>query len=337
MDETGSLVGIVAESGTNETRIVPAVTMRGAIDRVLAQRASAPQPWLGVRGDDVFKFTVEQWKDIGWKPELALPLIRSRQGVLLTSVAPGTPAATAGLRPGDVISRINGRAVRGVGDLSPLLREAGVGRTVDFTVWRALEQSPVELPVMLSGTRSPAIATAEAELKAARASLYAIELELRAAGFAASAGQGANAAHLKELEARQRRLRLQAETAEARMAEARRQANEPARPSLFEPKGANVLRPLRPLGLEVIGLTPRSAAGLRAKGGVLVVSVAPESPAAAGGLRSGDVIETLNGRSFTRREIGKLLDEAGPAPLPVGVVREGQRLEVTLKLGPELR
>ncbi|HEU4595657.1 MAG TPA: PDZ domain-containing protein [Pyrinomonadaceae bacterium] len=337
MDETGALVGIVAESGPNQTRIVPAVTMRGAIDRVLAQRASVPQPWLGVRGDDVFKFSVQQWEEIGWKPELALPLIQSRQGVLLTSVAPGTPAASAGLRPGDVISRINGREVRGVGDLSPLLREAGVGQTVGFTVWRAFEKSPVELPVMLSGTRSPAISTAEAELKAARASLYALELELRTAYLAARNQQGANAAHLKELEARQRALRLQAETAEARMAQARRQANEPARPSFFEPKGTTVLRPLRALGLEVIGLTPRSAASLQAKGGVLVVSVAPDSPAAAGGLRTGDVIETLNGRSFSRLEIRKLLAEAGSAPLPVGVVREGQRLSLTLKLGPELR
>jgi S1-C subfamily serine protease len=266
-----------------------------------------------------------------------MELIRSRQGVLLTSVAPGTPAASAGLRPGDVISRINGREVRGVGDLSPLLREAGVGQTADFTVWRAFEKSPVELPVMLSGTRSPAMATAEAELKAARVSLYTLELELRAAGLATRNEQAATDARAKELEARLRAARLQAETAEARVAEARRYANEPARPALFEPKGANVLRPLRSLGLEVVGLTPRSAAGLRAKGGVLVVSVAPESPASAGGLRSGDVIETLNGQSFTRLEIRKLLADAGSAPLPVGVVREGHRLSLTLKLGPELR
>ncbi len=347
MNESGELVGIVAESGSTETRIVPAATMRGAIDRVLARRASVPQPWLGVRGDDVFKFTVQQWEDIGWKPELAMPLIQSRQGVLLTSVAPGTPAATAGLRPGDVISRINGREVRGVGDLSPLLREAGVGRTADFTVWRAFEKSPVELPVMLSGTRSPAIATAEAELKAARASLYALELELRGAARAPVAEPGvADArrqqmrveARQKEVEALMREVKLQAEAAEARVAEARRLANEPARALRFELRGpTTVLRPLRPFGLEVIGLTQRSAARLQAKGGVLVVSVAPESPAAASGMRLGDVIETVNGQTFTRLDLRKRLADAGTAPLPVGVVREGQRLSLMLKLGPGLQ
>jgi S1-C subfamily serine protease len=66
---------------------------------------------------------------------------------------------------------------------------------------------------------------------------------------------------------------------------------------------------------------------------VLVVSVAPESPAEASGLRTGDVIETINGQTFSRLDVRKKLSDAGATPLPVGVVREGQRLSLTLKLG----
>ncbi|MCA1633507.1 MAG: serine protease, partial [Acidobacteria bacterium] len=57
---------------------------------------------------------------------------------------------------------------------------------------------------------------------------------------------------------------------------------------------------------------------------------APESPAAACGLRVGDVVETIGGQSFTRLEIRRKLMEAGTAPLPLGVVREGHRLSLTL-------
>jgi S1-C subfamily serine protease len=348
LNESGELVGIVAESGASQTRIVPAVTMRAAIERVRAQRASVPQPWLGVRGDDVYKFRLEQWVNIGWKPESATPLIQNRQGVLLTSVAPGTPAATAGLRPGDVISRIGGREVRGVEDLSPLLREAGVGQTVDFTVLRAFEQLPLSLPVMLSGTRSPAIATAEAELKAARAGVYALETELRAVGSAGNRVQGDSKtpeaqerlsmeARLKEVEERLREVRMQATAAEARVAEARRRMREQPPTPLFGAQGFANGRPFQSFGLEVLGLTPRSASRLSAKGGLLVVSVAPESLAADSGLRVGDVIETLNGQSFTRLEIRKKLADPGLAPLPLGVVREGQRLNLTLSLRAEAR
>jgi hypothetical protein len=49
------------------------------------------------------------------------------------------------------------------------------------------------------------------------------------------------------------------------------------------------------------------------------------------------VIETIDGQTFNRLDIRKMLSDAGAAPLPVGVVREGQRMSLTLKLGPELQ
>ncbi|MCA1593981.1 MAG: PDZ domain-containing protein [Acidobacteria bacterium] len=170
-NSSGAPVGIVAQSGVGGTKIVPLEVMHGAATRVLARRASVPQPWLGARGDAATTFPISFWLNKGWKPELLLPLLQDKQGVLLTSVAPGTPAALAGLRPGDLVTRLGGREVRGIEDLSLLLRESSVGASIDFTIWRAKGTSPLNVPVVLSGTQNPALATAEAEARGLRAEL----------------------------------------------------------------------------------------------------------------------------------------------------------------------
>ncbi len=53
------------------------------------------------------------------------------------------------------------------------------------------------------------------------------------------------------------------------------------------------------LGVTVQPLTPQLAAYFGVKDGLLITSVRDESPAAAGGLKAGDVITTVNGTSVT--------------------------------------
>ena len=153
--ETGDFVGIVGDSGHTESQIVPAEMITHATERVLARRASVPQPWLGVKGDAVRHFSIEQVIAKGWPREFARPLLSSGQGVLLTGVAPGAPAAVAGLKPGDIISRIGEREVRGVEEFSQMLRDAGAGAKLDLTVLRAFEIAPLKMTVELSGTKDP--------------------------------------------------------------------------------------------------------------------------------------------------------------------------------------
>jgi S1-C subfamily serine protease len=57
---------------------------------------------------------------------------------------------------------------------------------------------------------------------------------------------------------------------------------------------------LQHFGVETIALTKKMASQLGAQGGLLVVAVQPESMAAKGGLRAGDVIETIDGRAIGR-------------------------------------
>jgi C-terminal processing protease CtpA/Prc len=57
---------------------------------------------------------------------------------------------------------------------------------------------------------------------------------------------------------------------------------------------------LQQFGVETMALSPKVASQLGAQGGLLVVAVQPESRAAKGGLREGDVIETIDGRGVGR-------------------------------------
>ena len=166
-DDSGALLGIVTGAPEGQpARLIPAEAVAGAARRVLARRASAPRPWLGARGDALAAATLEKLLDRGWRQEEAAALLRQRAGVLLTAVAPGTPADKAGLKPGDVVWRVSDQAVSGVEDFAFFLDEAGVGSTLNFTVLRARRNDPLKLAVTLSGAYNPADATRAAEKSA---------------------------------------------------------------------------------------------------------------------------------------------------------------------------
>jgi len=81
-------------------------------------------------------------------------------------------------------------------------------------------------------------------------------------------------------------------------------------------------------GVETKMLTAQLATGYGARGGLLVVSVQPQSAAFRAGLRSGDVIEAANNQSLSGAPLlQNLKDTTG---LSLTVVRDNQRLSVTL-------
>ncbi len=66
-------------------------------------------------------------------------------GALVRSVQPGTPAASAGLQPGDVITAVNGRAVTSGNDLTTRLAEMQPGQVVTLTVVRNRRQQEIQV------------------------------------------------------------------------------------------------------------------------------------------------------------------------------------------------
>ena len=58
------------------------------------------------------------------------------QGALVSSVEPGGPADKAGIKPGDVLLGVNGKAVDRSAELPPLVAAVKPGSKATFDVWR---------------------------------------------------------------------------------------------------------------------------------------------------------------------------------------------------------
>ncbi len=136
LNDAGETIGVVEASDSGEARLIPMTIVRRAAARVLARRGNVPQPWLGVRGQAVAFAPLAQFLSRGWTQEEAALLRAKQDGILLTAVAPNTPAALANLRSGDVILKLNEAKVKTLEDFSFMLKEVGSGATVNFTVLR---------------------------------------------------------------------------------------------------------------------------------------------------------------------------------------------------------
>jgi S1-C subfamily serine protease len=158
VNDEGETLGIVDAVEGPEATILPTATIRRAARRVLAQRASVPRPWLGVKGQPVSRLSVEQIKNQGWKVERAASLLERQRGILLTSIAPRSPAASALLRAGDVILKVNDEDVENADDFSWMLDEAGPSTWVTFTLARPDNLADETIKVELSAAMDPSVA-----------------------------------------------------------------------------------------------------------------------------------------------------------------------------------
>ncbi|GAA2726704.1 S1C family serine protease [Cellulomonas aerilata] len=124
-DSAGRMVGVsTAVAGVGLGLAVPInVTTRGIISTLMTQgrvrRAS-----LGIVGAQA-----------PLPPDLAVTLGR-RTGLHVARVLPGSPAAEAGLRAGDVVVEIGGERIATTTAIQRLMVEGAIGRPLEITVWR---------------------------------------------------------------------------------------------------------------------------------------------------------------------------------------------------------
>lgn len=289
INDAGETVGIVDAVDSNEATLLPNALVRSAASRVVERQSSVPRPWLGIKGDPIGTLPVEQIVRGGWQAEMARSLAEAHRGILLTSVAPGSPAAGAALRPGDVILRVNDGDVKNADDFSWLLEEAGPGTSVHFTVARpgklvteAVEVRLAEAPDPGFGLRRPGVGPLSPEDNAERI--------FRPGG------------HTVPL-------------------------------TKFFP--GSLTSSLISQGIETIALKPVVAAHFGAKGGLLVVYVHPTTTAFRAGLRSGDVIEAIDGQQVSSRSEPLVFSTTPGATYSFSVVRNRAKQIVTVVSSPK--
>ncbi|CAB3773066.1 serine peptidase [Burkholderia sp. MSh2] len=81
------------------------------------------------------------------------------EGALVSSVEPGGPADKAGIQPGDIILKFNGRSVDTASDLPRMVGDTKPGTKATVSVWRKGQAR--DLPITIAET--PAESTAKAE------------------------------------------------------------------------------------------------------------------------------------------------------------------------------
>jgi serine protease Do len=95
--------------------------------------------WLGVAAQPL---TPELAKSFGIRPEGTAP-----SGALVSTVVESSPAAKAGVRPGDVIVRFDGNPVATPRDLSSLVAATAVGKAVEIDVVREGKTQPLRVAI----------------------------------------------------------------------------------------------------------------------------------------------------------------------------------------------
>lgn len=108
----GSLIGVntaIDARGEGIGFAIPINKAKRVLDGILGRGGVEPL-WLGLSGEDV-------------TPRVASALgLKSPEGLIVTGVTPGTPAAKAGIKPGDVILSLNSARVRDRRDYVGALR-----------------------------------------------------------------------------------------------------------------------------------------------------------------------------------------------------------------------
>jgi serine protease Do len=137
----GELVGIntaiLSRSGGNVgIGFAIPTDMAEPIMKSLIENGRVVRGWLGIGIQEV-------------NQDLASALgLSSAQGVLVSNVQPGSPAAKGGVERGDVIQKVDGRSVDSPGQLRNLVASAGSGKTVRLDVIR--DKKPLSLSIALS-------------------------------------------------------------------------------------------------------------------------------------------------------------------------------------------
>lgn len=119
INASGDVLGIATSGPRRSVLTIPAETVERVVDQLI-ERGHVAQPWIGVALQPV-AFPEGAWKSLG---------IEQDHGLLVVTVAPGSPAEKAGILLGDVLITVDGAAVGKLRGLQPVLDSEKIGKSV---------------------------------------------------------------------------------------------------------------------------------------------------------------------------------------------------------------
>jgi len=136
LNSQAQVVGVIVASSFDRSRARASLAVSGEAIRAslpqLRQGARAERAWLGI---------------VGGRPREAGPGAAPGQGAVVRQLAPQSPAAAAGLRPGDVVVEFEGAAIHNWRDLLAAVGQRLPGQNVHLVVLR--DGQRVEVTVTL--------------------------------------------------------------------------------------------------------------------------------------------------------------------------------------------
>jgi serine protease Do len=137
LDLNGEVVGIntmIIAGGNGIGFAIPSKLARKIVDQ-LKSRGHVERGWIGVV---IQPLTNDMVKTFG---------VDSVKGALVGDVVKDTPAARAGLRHGDIILEFDGQSINEYGDLTTVVADTPVGKTVNVVIVRDKKRTNLKLTV----------------------------------------------------------------------------------------------------------------------------------------------------------------------------------------------
>jgi predicted metalloprotease with PDZ domain len=271
--------------------------------------------------------------------------LKNLNGVQVSDIAAGGPAATAGIQPQDVVVAFNGQPVFSVRELQRMIAETPAGRTVPLELVRAGKTATVSVHL------NPALPTPAAlkTLTFAGANNASVD-NLLAQAAGAIAADPSQAAALKSLRDALAQAEASFNDAQSKFGvdnptslDAQRRlilAEQQLRVSMNELESSKVrVKALAAMampvnGVDIENLTPQLASyfGLKdGQTGLLVRSVAPASAAGKAGLHAGDIVVKVNNEPISTPPLpafNRLFSTRQGQGVSLDVLRKGEPVHI---------
>ena len=113
---------------------IPVSTVKTVLDSILST-GSVVRGWIGVEPQEI-------------TPELAESFgLTQKAGAIIAGVLKGGPADRAGIRPGDILTAVDGKPIADTTDMLNLIAQLAPGKNTKITVQRKQQQSVIEVQV----------------------------------------------------------------------------------------------------------------------------------------------------------------------------------------------